>query len=131
MDLNTILSIASLSISVGGLVPVFFLQDRVKAVVFGVVISSLVLLSAIGVYRAVQHQAEIRYVSSEVKKALGKNPSTINQLEQSIHHVDFVLLLEAVDNLVRSGKIQYQIEKLYDTQRNAYLVGVYYVPTLQ
>lgn len=131
MDFNTVLSIVSLSISVGGLVPVFFLQERARAVVYGIVISSLILLSTVGVYRAFQHQAEIRYVAGEVQKALGKSPSTINQLEQSIHHVEYALLLEAVDKLVRSGKIQYQIEKLYDAQRNAYFVGIYYVPTLQ
>lgn len=131
MDLNIILSISSLAISVGGLVPVFFLPERKKAVVFGVVISFLILLSAVGVFRAVQHRSEIRYVSIEVQKVLGKSPSTINQLEQSLHHVGYALLLEAVDNLVRSGKIQYQVEKLYDAERNAYFVGVYSVPTLQ
>jgi hypothetical protein len=131
MTLETFLSIASLAVSIGGLVPVFRLQDREKAVVLAIMITVLVLLSAVGLYRAVQHQAEIRYVSGEVTKALGKGPSTINQLEQSLHHVAFAHLLEAVDNLVRSGKIQYEPTKLYDAQQNVYSVGVYFVPTLR
>lgn len=131
MSSDTLLSITSLAISIGGLVHIFRLGDRGKAVVIGVAISALAILSAVGVYRAVQHQTEITYVSGEVMKALGKDPSTINELEQSIHHANFPDLLEAVDNLVRSGKIQYEIRKLYDAQRNAYSVGVYFVPTLQ
>lgn len=131
MALDTVLSIASLAIAIGGLVPVFRLEDRRKAVVLGVAISALVLLSSVGLYRSVQHQAEIRYVSGEVTKALSKGPRTIDQLEQSIHHVNFANLLEAVDNLVRLGKIQYEITELHDTQRNSYSVGVYFIPTLR
>jgi len=131
MTLDTFIALASLLVSIGGLFPVLYWNDSRKPVVLGVLISFLVLLSVVGSYRAVQHQSEIRYVSGEVMKTLGKSQSTIEQLEQSILHVNFTILSETLDNLVRSGKIQYEPMKLYDTQRNAYSVGIYFVPTLR
>jgi hypothetical protein len=131
MSLQTIISIASLAIAIGGLVPVFMLYGRGKAaVVLVITITALVLLSAMGVYQAIHHQNEISYISGKVMEALSEEgPSTIDQLEQSIHHGNFPDILESVEKMVRTGKIQYEIIELHDTQQNTYFVGIYMVPT--
>ncbi|KPA18762.1 conserved hypothetical protein, membrane [Candidatus Magnetomorum sp. HK-1] len=126
-NLDSTLSIISLALSIGGLVPIFRLQDQRKALLLAVMISVLVLLSTISLYRVFQHQKEVEYVSGEVINVLGKGPKTINQIDQNIYHIDYAILLEAVEDLVRTDKIHYESMKLFDVQQNEYTVSVYSV----
>ena len=123
MSLDTILAILGLAISIGGFVSLFIRDSKIILVS---VLSVLILLSAIGAYRTISHQQEIKYVSSQIVKCLSENgPSTIEQLKLCVHHPNFSDLFESIDKLVRSERIQYQVREFYDIQRNSYQVGIY------
>jgi hypothetical protein len=125
MSLDTILAIAGLAISIGGLVPLFFPQGRLREITLATIISALVLLSAVGAWREFERQAELGYLSNEVMKLLADKSRTIYQIEKELHHPSYPLLLETIDNLVHSGKIKYKPKDLFDNYHSAYLVGTY------
>lgn len=131
MSLDTVLAIAGLAVSVGALVPVFFDKGRVREASLVIAITALIALGAVGAWRAVEHDREVRHTSNEVMKLLAVRPQTLYQLEQGLHHPTFSVLLEAVDKSVRSGEIEYKVIEIYDTSHTAYAVGVYSVLTIR
>jgi len=123
MSLDTILAILSLAIAIGGFVSLFIHDSKIILVS---ILSVLILLSAIGVYKIVSHQQEIKYVSSQIVRCLSeRGPSTIEQLKLCVNFSNFSDFFESIDELVRSEKVQYQVREFYDIQKNSYQVGVY------
>ncbi len=131
MSLDTALAITSLAVAIGGLVPIYRRKAQARETTLAVIVSALVLLSAVSAWRATERQAELRYLSDEVMRLLAARPLTIYQLEQALPNPSFPLLLETVDGLVRSHQIQYSVLPLYDTSRNDFAVAVYSVQMLR
>lgn len=126
--MDNYLGIASLAISVGGLVPVFFLRDRRKEVSLAVVVAAMVCLSASLVYEQASHVRSVDKVSADVREQLRPDIQTFDQLYESLHYVEFALLNESLQRLVDSGVVDHRVLKLRGDDGRDYRVKGYFVP---
>lgn len=130
MSFETVLSIAGVALSLGGLVPAVWPKAAPGRTIFVVTLSSLLVLSCFGTWRAIEHRREIEFWSSEVMGLLGVRPHTLEQLNQRLPHPPFSVLTEAVDDLVRTHQIRFEPVTVYDSEsapRTEYTVAVYSV----
>lgn len=126
--MDTYLAIASLAISVGGLVPVFFLRDRRKEISIAIVIAAMICLSAVVVYQQNVHKGMVECVSADVREKLRPEIQTFDQLYESLYYVEFTILNEALDHLVNSGIVDHRILVLRGDDGKTYRVKGYFVP---
>ncbi|MBW1739037.1 MAG: hypothetical protein JRJ69_16220 [Deltaproteobacteria bacterium] len=109
MTIETFLAIASFAISIGGLIPVFFLRDRQKELSLAVVIALLVATTGVVLYRHYQHEQLINRVENEIIGKLSHNTWTVDQLYQELHYVPFPVVNEALFRGVENGVIGHRV----------------------
>jgi hypothetical protein len=121
-------SILSLALSVGGLIPVFFLRAQKKVIVIslGMVLLVLVALSTISIVRIQDQTTLIERQSNEVLERLEIGSKTFDQLYQELFYPDFKVLSQAIDNLVSKGKVGHTLLDVHDERGEIYRIRIYY-----
>lgn len=100
-EMDTILNILGLAISVGGLI-----AARVKRqTVFLIIALALVLTTATALVTEYVHHRQISHVQEMIADKLSGNRWTIDRIYQEMHYVPYPLLREALFLAVDSGKI--------------------------
>jgi hypothetical protein len=100
-NLDTILNVIGLIISIGGLI-----TARVKRqTVFFIVAAALVLTTATALLTEYAHQREIAHIQGIIKNKLSGNRWTFERIYSEVHFVPYPLLREALFLAVDSGKI--------------------------
>ncbi|MBN1573110.1 MAG: hypothetical protein JW984_07940 [Deltaproteobacteria bacterium] len=130
MHLELIFTILSLAVSIGGVVA-YFTKKPCSSTIILIILIVLVLISGVEIGRYFSHKHKIDFVSKEIEECLlEKGPRTIEQLKLLVPVDDTSDLYEAVNKLVESKVIKYDVRILYDEQRNSYQVGVYVIKFL-
>ncbi|OIP87002.1 MAG: hypothetical protein AUK24_10070 [Syntrophaceae bacterium CG2_30_49_12] len=117
------LSIASFSISVGGLVAVFVVKnDKKKEIVFSVVVAAIIVISGATLYSSYQHEKYVDRVQDEIVKILSLEALTFDDLYQNIFPpVSHELLREALYGGIEERFIGYRPMRL---QSNGKMMSV-------
>jgi len=112
--IEIILSIASFSISVGGLVAVVVVKDaRKKVIVLSVIVSALIVTSGVTLYSSYQHEKYIDRVQEKMIDILSTGAITFDDLYQNIFPpVSHELLREALYEGIDEGAIGYRPMRL-------------------
>jgi hypothetical protein len=101
MDLDTILSLASLVLSVGALIAAG-LSFRNTLIV---VLAALVCTTGVAVWLAYVHEREVVRVKSELKTRLDGNRWTFERIKSEMRDPDMILLREALTRALEDGTI--------------------------
>jgi len=128
MTPETFLAIASFALSLGGILPVFFLREQRKAVVLAMVIAALIGTTGATLIRLYKHEQLISRIQQEVINELGRETLTFDQLYIDLHYVPFPVLNEALFRAVEEKRVAHRI---IEFQKDATIVPVrgYYVPS--
>lgn len=106
--METFLSIASFSISVGGLVALFVVRGSKKEIVFGVIVAVLVATSGASLYSSYRHNKYIDRVQEKMVVILSE-PMTFDDLYQNIYPpVPHEVLREALYDAIEDKAIGYR-----------------------
>jgi RsiW-degrading membrane proteinase PrsW (M82 family) len=126
MTPSTFLSIASFAISLGGLVPVFFLKNRTKDLALAVVVAALVGTTSVALFHAYQHEMMISRVKGEIIEELAYDTLIFDQIYLELHYVPLTVVSEALFQAVEEGIVEHQ---MIEFQKDARIVQVrgYYV----
>lgn len=127
IPLDTILAVISLAIAIGGFIPIFFMHDRKKEIALTMVLATLIVLSGITYIRGHQHQQRVKSVSVEIVEKLGVDCRTFDQLYEQLYYPDFLILSEALENLIKDGQVGHKILEVRDDRGENYRVKVYYL----
>jgi len=127
MSIETFLSIASFAISLGGLVPVFFLTDRRREVALAVVIAALVATSGAALYRNYQHDHLLGRVQEDIIAKLSHNTWTFDHLYEELHYVPFPVVNEALFRLVERRVVGHKIIEVRGSDGSMLRVRGYYI----
>lgn len=117
------ISIASFSISVGGLVAVIVVKDdKKKEIVFSVVVATIIVLSGVTLYSSYQHEKQIDRIQEEIIKNLPPEGLTFDDLYMNIYPpVSHELLREALYTGIEERSIGYRSMRL---QSNGKIMSV-------
>ncbi len=110
MSIELLLSIASLALSVGGLVPVFVGVPTRSRVVIAVIFTALLSLASIALYREYSYEKLVAYVIDEIERKLGNNLWTYEQINEAVHFQSPQITREALFRMVSNGKVGDKIE---------------------
>lgn len=123
MEIFLFLSIASFSISVGGLVAVFVVQnDKKKIIVLSVVVASIIVTSGAALYSSYRHEKYVDRVQEEIVEILKPEALTFDDLYQNIFPpVSHELLREALYAGIEERSIGYRPMRL---QSNGKIMSV-------
>jgi hypothetical protein len=77
---ETLLAIISFATSVGGLVPLLFLRDRLKQLGLAVVVALLIALTGVALCLHYEHEKTIDRVESEIIKKLAGHTWAFDQI---------------------------------------------------
>jgi hypothetical protein len=117
------LSIASFSLSVGGLAAVFVVKnDNRRKIVFSVFASALIVTSGTALFTFYQHEKRIHRVQEEIINVLSSEALTFEDLYQNIFPpVSHELLREALYDGIEKKLIGYRPIRL---QSNGKIISV-------
>ncbi len=126
-----ILSIASFSISVGGLVAVFVVKESKKEIVFFVVVAALTVTSGIALYSYYRHEKSVDRVQEIIVESLSSKGLTFDDLYQDIFPpVSHELLREALYAGIEEKSIGYRSMRLHHNGK-IMSVKVFYVKAIE
>lgn len=116
------LSIASFSISVGGLIALFVVRGSKKEIVFGVIAAALVATSGTILYSSYRHSMYVDRVQVEMVRILSSEEMTFDDLYQNIYPpVPHEVLRESLYGAIEDGMIGYRPMRL---QANGKIISV-------
>jgi uncharacterized membrane protein (UPF0182 family) len=131
ISLDTFLGIMSVAISIGGFITIFLKQERKREVALVVVLTVLVAISVILFIRDGQHEKQVEIVSNEIVDKIGTTSKTFDQLFEELYYPDFTVLSEALDNLIKNGKVEHKILEVRNDIGELYRVRGFYLKTTQ
>jgi len=105
MNMGVFLSIASFALSLGGLVPIFFLKQQKKIVALTVIVSALLVTTGFVLFRVLRHERLIHTVQVEIRVNLSTKTKTFDQLYQELHYREYPVVTEALFREVEKGSI--------------------------
>lgn len=108
MSIGIFLSIASFALSLGGLVPIFFLDKEQKKILIllTVIFSTLFITTGIVLFRGLQHEKLIRTVQFEIRESLGAEAKILDQLYQELPlNREYSVVVEALFREVDKGNL--------------------------
>ncbi len=105
MNMGVFLSIFSFALSLGGLVPIFFLKEQKKIVALTVIVSALFVTTGFVLFRVLQHEKLIHSVQVEIRENLSTKTKTFDQLYQELHYREYPIVTEALFREVGKGSI--------------------------
>ncbi len=126
MPLEKWLPIASFAIALGGLARLLLPQRKTRDVVLTTVITALLLLSGVTVYRTHRHAQRVRTVSREIVALLGDDVRAFDQLYEALYYVEAPVVNEALDDLIARGRVGHRVLELRDYQGATFRVRGYY-----
>ena len=135
ISLETLLSIASFSIALGGLiVGVFFSAGPKKGdpqkrmVLLLAVLFLVILLTGVVLYRVYQHGRPIDSISAQIMGIISNDRKTAFQVQESLSGVfSYTEVSEALDQLVQKTLIRPVIIELHDQSGEMYRVQAFWV----
>jgi len=111
--IETFLSIASFSSSVGGLVAAFVIKGKKKEIVLGVVVAALVTTSGSTLYSSYQHTKDIDRIKVKIVEIILLEAITFDDIYQNIYPpVAHEILREALYDGLEDGTIGYRPMRL-------------------
>ena len=113
--IETFLSIASFSISVGGLISMFIVKGAKKEIVLGVVITALFVTSGIALYTSHQHEQQLELVQGEILKALSQDTITFEEIYQRLYYTPYEILNEALFVAIGEGVIGHRVMRFQNS----------------
>ena len=103
------LTIASFSISVGGLIAFFVVRGSKKEIVLGVIVAALVATSGATVYSSYRHSKYVDRVQKAMVKVLSPEAMAFDDLYQNIYPpVSHEVLREALYDAIEEGTVGYR-----------------------
>lgn len=106
MNMGVFLSIFSFALSLGGLVPIFFLKkEQKKIVALTVIVSALFATTGFVLFRVLQHEKLIFNVQTEIRLELSGKTKTFDQLYQELHYREYPIVTEALFREVEKGSL--------------------------
>lgn len=105
MNMEVLLSIFSFALSVGGLVPIFFLKKQKKIVALTVIVSALFVTTGFVLFRVLQHEKLIHTVQVEIRENLSTKTKTFDQLYQGLLYREYPIVTEALFREVEKGSL--------------------------
>jgi hypothetical protein len=107
MDVDALLAALSLSIAVGGLVPIFIIKEnRRKELTIAVVVSMLIALTAITEGRRQEHAAQVRAIEHEIVAKLSGHRWTQDELHRQLHYPRRDVFFEALFAAVELHRVE-------------------------
>ena len=110
MSIELLLAIASLALSVGGLVPVFVEAPTRSRVVIAVIFTALLSLTSIALYREYSYEKLVTNVMDEIEGKLGNNLWTYEQINEAVHYQSPIITREALFRMVSKGRVGDKVE---------------------
>lgn len=129
MSIDTVLQAVSLAISVGALVPVFLLDERKKVISLTIAVVALVVLSSVAVYRGIEHGKKVEATVQQIKKHIGNDALTFDQLYERLRNIPSELLTEALNQAVDREEVGHKVLTLKDEFNRSFRVRTYYLAT--
>ena len=127
LSLKQLLPYFSFTISVAVLmVWVFFSFNSHNEAILIAIITLLVLITGVELYRTINQERHIEAVAKQIFIALGSDTKTIDQLYWDLPPADRTVLSEALDYLIRSNKINYTTLNLHDNLGREFPTPSYY-----
>lgn len=105
MNTGIFLSIVSFVLSLGGLIPIFFLKKQKKMVALTVIVSALLVTTGVVLFRVLQHEKLIINVQTEIRTELSGKTKTFDQLYQELHYREYPIVTEALFREVEKGSL--------------------------
>jgi len=127
IPIETIFAILGFAISAGGFVSIFLRDEKKKKIALVAALSALVMLSLITTIRLQQHGRRIARVSGEITEKIGVESKTLDQLYEELYYSGLSDLNEAMDGLIKSGKVGHRILEVRDNHGNEFRVKVFYL----
>ena len=127
MSIETLISVLSFAISIGGFVAIFVVENRKKEIIFVVIISVLVVTSGIALYQHISYRQYIARVEKEIITKLANNTWTFNQIYEEVLYKQFSVVNEALFNAVQKGKIGHTLMEFRSHENLLLQVRGYYV----
>ncbi len=124
--IETFLSIASFSISVGGLVSIFIVKGTKKEILLGVIIAALLVTSSIALYTSYQHEQQLDRVQVEILKTLSNDAISSEEFYQRLYYTPYEILSEALFVAVAEGAIGHRVMR-FQSGGTMMSVRVFYV----
>jgi hypothetical protein len=110
MPIELLLSVASLALSVGGLVPVFVGEPTRSRAVIAVIFTALLCLASIVLYREYSYERLVSSVMVEIERKLSSSLWTYEQIHESVHLQPPQITREALFRMVANGKVGDKVE---------------------
>ena len=105
--IDALLADLSLSIAIGGLVPVFIIkEDRRKELTVAVVVSMLIALTTITEVRRQEHAAQVRVIENEIVARLPGHRWTLDELHRQLHYPRWDVFFEALFAAVELHRVE-------------------------
>jgi hypothetical protein len=127
MHFELVLEIFGIAISLGGFLGVFLPRERLRAVLLLAVAAFLALTSGVSLYLGHQHKLGVETVEKSIQSNLGSERKSFDQLYESLFFVEASVVSEALEELVRRGKVGQEILDLQDGQGTKFRVRIYYL----
>lgn len=128
LPLEKLLSIASFSIAIGGLVvKVFFPAGPKKEALIVVIIAFLFLTTGVSLYQVRQHDRRVEAMATEIVNGFGNEMKTIDQITEGLHKPDPAIVDEAIDRLVNEKQLGHEVVPMGHDSAGKFRVRTYYV----
>jgi|SRR6516165_3580768 hypothetical protein len=102
MDIDTVLKVLGLSLSLAGL----FIAGLSRQKIFAIFAAFLVLITGVTVSRKLEHNRTIRRTETQLKDRLSNNRWTFDDIRSEMPALDPKLLQEAIDDAMENGSIK-------------------------
>lgn len=93
------------------------------------VLTALIAISVILFIRNGQHEKQVEIVSNEIVDKIGTTSKTFDQLFEELYYPDFTVLSEALDNLIKNGKVGHKILEVHNDTGELFRVRGFYLKT--
>ena len=125
MTIDTILSLMSLAISVGGLVAAGLRRETI----FAIIAAGLIITTGTVSWRLYQQEREIWRAQNEIITKLASNAWTLDRIYTEVHFLPYKVIHEALFQAVDSGAIHDKEMECTVNDGSVLSTKVYYVAT--
>lgn len=129
VSFDTILAILSFAVAIGGFYPVFRLQDNRKKIIISMILAVLVVTSVLAFVRINQHKRNVEFVSGVIIEKIGTSSVTIDQLSEGLFNIEYAIMNEALDDLIKKRIVGYKTFEVHDDNGKSFHVKGFYLKT--
>lgn len=126
---ESILSILSFAVAVGGLYPALHLNDSKKKIIIIIVLTFIIATSMMAFINIKKHDSYVEFVSTEIVEKIGPSSVTLDYLNEEVYNTDYGIISEALDYLIKNGRVGYKTLVLRDDTGKSFNVTGFYLKT--